>query len=1122
MTEAATAAAWGGGSNDGAMMLRLLLWLFIYYALASVVVAAVRSGVMTKERYALAALILAGAYRAFGAYVLEMMLPELLRLFGVGGQGFLHLLSLRWVDPRDLTFHGVASRVVAGSYTAVLAAMFFIPLLFAVSFFLWNLYDALSPPEAANVSVDADGAEEGDALPNGAAHAGAGAGGGFMQNVQERWLLKRFDMDAFEVLSSLGKGVTSTVVLAKVRRDLDFAGVGVGGEPRKSASGLPSEVDQAGNLWGDTDEEDALSGGGSRGPFRTTSQRGNLWGSALTLSSMTAGSVSEHDPFTSSAVPSAVSFLAPPTTTTTTTTTSDTAVHGGNVLAALTSGHLPPRKHSSVNVLDALLDTVLVSESDGGRRASQYLSSPVSKRIESDDAPTPHFGPGAGHGVEPALNQGFAGWNNFSLDVDAPSPKPTVAQTQTQMQPHVQTPPRPSPLLNTAPTAATNAGAASPTLLPSGIKRNPTFTGLARNTKSFVALVDLAGGDLGGASNWYPKTQFIDRTEIDRTGYDKVYPAAPGLVPEARSLSDLALEREGGLDMDTPFPDTPAAAAAAAAAAATTASVRRRVSSSSVSAPGGGSRSRRGESDGSANTLASASAGAGLVASPAFRPTTKTSVASLGIATTDDSVMLLPTTASENTNNGGAGSDIRRLRSRNTTDNLADEGRHLVENLDEMPELVALKIMHKADIERMGMRRTVENERRALAMCASPFVCDIFGAFQDDRWAYLLLEPVPAGDLAGLLEQRQIMFEDEARFYVACLLLALEHIHSRGIACLDVKPENMLLDQYGYLKLCDLGISRIRTPKQMREERERVAAGDMDEPKWEFVGTPEYMSPEVVERAAVAPGRAGVAGPDAWAVGVLLFELLIGETPFAGESNNDTLDAIRAFSAEFARAKATASSLSARLRGRFTSSAAASAANGGDGASTSSTLGPDDAASEGLELLDSRALAPLSRSSPQAQHLVHRLLRPDPLTRLGCRSSGVRAVMTHEWFHDFDWNALRRREVRAPFVPNPVTLAPPFRGEACSTDITNALPLRVSQLQRVQDHLRRQADRRRSSSGGDDAPRVWKGFLPVVSPTPSSGGAAPLPANAVAAVADAEFHALEVHYRQLFPDEDDA
>ena len=99
---------------------------------------------------------------------------------------------------------------------------------------------------------------------------------------------------------------------------------------------------------------------------------------------------------------------------------------------------------------------------------------------------------------------------------------------------------------------------------------------------------------------------------------------------------------------------------------------------------------------------------------------------------------------------------------------------------------------------------------------------------------------------------------------------------------------------------------------------------------------------------------------------------------------------------------------------------------------------------------------PIRRASPEARALIQGLLRADPQRRLGCRSEGARRVMEHAWFTQnmFDWRSLRRREMKAPFVPNPITLAPPFRGEKVEEDITRQKPLSLHEFRMCQNFLK--------------------------------------------------------------------
>ena len=122
----------------------------------------------------------------------------------------------------------------------------------------------------------------------------------------------------------------------------------------------------------------------------------------------------------------------------------------------------------------------------------------------------------------------------------------------------------------------------------------------------------------------------------------------------------------------------------------------------------------------------------------------------------------------------------------------------------------------------------------------------------------------------------------------------------------------------------------------------------------------------------------------------------------------------------------------------------------------------------------------MKRLSSPAYDLVKRLLRPKPERRLGCKTSGARSVMGHPWFETLDWQGLRARQLRSPFVPNPVTLAPPFRGEEVEVDITRAKPLTLTELQRAQSHIR---GLKEEHSVVDAKRNLWKGFSPaLVSP----------------------------------------
>jgi cGMP-dependent protein kinase len=183
----------------------------------------------------------------------------------------------------------------------------------------------------------------------------------------------------------------------------------------------------------------------------------------------------------------------------------------------------------------------------------------------------------------------------------------------------------------------------------------------------------------------------------------------------------------------------------------------------------------------------------------------------------------------------------------------------------------ALKKMKRSYIEQEDMTRRVAAEREIMSLLDSPFLIFFFRSYKDEDYVFFLMEPVLGGDLQGLLEHHpQVFFRDKPRgsataFYCACIALALEHLHSHHIVYRDMKCENVLLDDRGYAKVCDLGFARYTLGKCHT-----------------FLGTPQYMAPEMID----APHEHSFE-VDWWALGVIAHELFTGMTPFDDGSVND-------------------------------------------------------------------------------------------------------------------------------------------------------------------------------------------------------------------------------------------
>ncbi|KAM5282477.1 LOW QUALITY PROTEIN: ribosomal protein S6 kinase alpha-2-like [Hipposideros larvatus] len=183
-------------------------------------------------------------------------------------------------------------------------------------------------------------------------------------------------------------------------------------------------------------------------------------------------------------------------------------------------------------------------------------------------------------------------------------------------------------------------------------------------------------------------------------------------------------------------------------------------------------------------------------------------------------------------------------------------------------QLYAMKVLKKATLKVRDRVRS-KMERDILAEVNHPFIVKLHYAFQTEGKLYLILDFLRGGDLFTRLSKEVMFTEEDVKFYLAELALALDHLHSLGIIYRDLKPENILLDEEGHIKITDFGLSK--------------EAIDHDKRAYSFCGTIEYMAPEVVNR------RGHTQSADWCSFGVLMFEMLMGSLPFQGKDRKETM-----------------------------------------------------------------------------------------------------------------------------------------------------------------------------------------------------------------------------------------
>uniref|UniRef100_A0A1I7YY77 Protein kinase domain-containing protein n=1 Tax=Steinernema glaseri TaxID=37863 RepID=A0A1I7YY77_9BILA len=249
----------------------------------------------------------------------------------------------------------------------------------------------------------------------------------------------------------------------------------------------------------------------------------------------------------------------------------------------------------------------------------------------------------------------------------------------------------------------------------------------------------------------------------------------------------------------------------------------------------------------------------------------------------------------------------------------------------------ALKVLNIAKLVSTRQVEHVHNEKRVLAQLQHPFIVKLLSTAKDQINVYMILEFVSGGEIFSYLRASGAFPSPMAKFYAAEVVLALEYIHSFNIAYRDLKPENLMLTADGHIKLTDFGFAKVIHSRS-----------------WTICGTAEYLAPEVM--SGIGHNRC----VDWWALGILIFELMTGKTPFVGANADDIHENIYD---------------------------------------------------------NPNVVFPRKTFSTNAKDIVSQLLKIEVCERLGCRKAGDAEVRMHPWFSTINFDDLQDLKIKPPLIP---------------------------------------------------------------------------------------------------------
>ncbi|KAI9376378.1 kinase-like domain-containing protein [Aspergillus egyptiacus] len=284
--------------------------------------------------------------------------------------------------------------------------------------------------------------------------------------------------------------------------------------------------------------------------------------------------------------------------------------------------------------------------------------------------------------------------------------------------------------------------------------------------------------------------------------------------------------------------------------------------------------------------------------------------------------------------------------------------------------LYAMKVLSKKEMIKRNKIKRALAEQEILATSNHPFIVTLYHSFQSEDYLYLCMEYCSGGEFFRALQTRpgKCISEDAARFYAAEVTAALEYLHLMGFIYRDLKPENILLHQSGHIMLSDFDLSKQSGPGgaptmiPARSGNSNTSLPTIDTKSCiadfrtnSFVGTEEYIAPEVIK------GCGHTSAVDWWTLGILIYEMLYGTTPFKGKNRNATFGNILRDEVQF----------------------------------------PEQGSSQQI--------------SNMCKSLIRKLLIKDETKRLGARA-GASDVKTHPFFRQTQWALIRHQ--KPPMIPH--------------------------------------------------------------------------------------------------------